>query len=268
MSHYSQTKELKTLDKKLNSKKTSEIIKIYWERDVFKPSKAKKAIIYKENDFGFISKIKDLIFQYPKYHLGFLQISRIRCGFKFDISISIKRKIVSEDCPKCCPCCGVSVPNFSHWIFACKELENYRNKSLPFLDDRFLKFSMIIEQKSLDVSLDSEKDYGNNIYYFILQCSSWRGVQYIKKLKVNDGDQRQLVDNIFKQSSISSIVPYYVEIAEFLTNVISLICRSFRLMMKQYSVESTVAKSVDVKIIRYGFSSPGERSDTDSFDKH
>ena len=137
MSHYSQTKELKTLDKKLNSKKTSEIIKIYWERDVFKPSKAKKAIIYKENDFGFISKIKDLIFQYPKYHLGFLQISRIRCGFKFDISISIKRKIVSEDCPKCCPCyggCGVSVPNFSHWIFACKELENYRNKSLSFLD--------------------------------------------------------------------------------------------------------------------------------------
>jgi hypothetical protein len=27
---------------------------------------------------------------------------------------------------------------------------------------------MIIEQKSLDVSLDSEKDYDNNIYYFIL----------------------------------------------------------------------------------------------------
>jgi len=33
-------------------KKTSEIKKFYWERDVFKPSKAKKAIIHKENDFG------------------------------------------------------------------------------------------------------------------------------------------------------------------------------------------------------------------------
>jgi len=70
----------------------------------------------------------------------------------------------------------------------------------------------------------------------------------MKKLKVNDVEQRQLVDNIFKQSSTSSTVPYFVEIAEFLTYVISLISRSFRLMMKWYSVESgesTVAKSVD-----------------------
>ena len=40
-------------------------------------------------------------------------------------------------------------------------------------------------------------------------------------------------------------------------------------MMKWYSVESnesTVAKSVDVSMIRHGFSPPGERSDTDSFD--
>ena len=42
MSHYSWTKELRTLYKKLNGKKTSEIKKFYWERDVFKPSKAKK----------------------------------------------------------------------------------------------------------------------------------------------------------------------------------------------------------------------------------
>ena len=36
--------------------------------------------------------------------------------------------------------------------------------------------------------------------------------------------------------------------------------------MKWYSFESTVAKSVDVEMIRHGFSPPGERSDTDSFD--
>jgi len=127
-----------------------------------------------ENDFGFILEIKDLTFQYLKYQLEFFWISRIRCDFKFDISISIKRKIVSEDCPKCYPCCGVSVSSFSYWIFACKELENYRKKFLPYLDDFFLKFAMIIEQKSLDVSLDLEKDYDNNIYYFILSALSWR----------------------------------------------------------------------------------------------
>jgi len=95
------------------------------------------------------------------------------------------------------------------------------------------------------------------------------GVQYMKKLKSMMGKQRQLVDNIFKQSSTSSTVPYFVGIAEFLINVIPLIRRSFRLMMKRYSVESiefTVTKSVDVEMIRHRFSLPGERSDTDSFD--
>ena len=114
-------------------------------------------------------------------------------------------------------------------------MENYRNKSLPFLDDLFLKFEMIIEQKSLDVSLDSEKDYDNNIYYFILSVLLG-GRSIYSKIKVNDGEQRQLVNNIFKQSSTSSTVLYFVEIVEFLTNIIPLICRYlsifFRLIMK------------------------------------
>jgi len=96
-------------------------------------------------------------------------------------------------------------------------------------------FAMIIEQKSLDVSLDSEKDYDNNIYYFILSALLG-GRSVYSKIKVNDGEQRQLVDNTVKQSSTSSIVTYFVGIAEFLTNVISLICRSFRLIMNWYSV--------------------------------
>ena len=102
--------------------------------------------------------------------------------------------------------------------------------------DLFLKFAMIIGHKSLDVSLDSEKDYDNNIYYYILSALLG-GRSIYSKIKVNDGEQRQLVDNIFKQSSTSSTVPYFVGIAEILTNVISLICRPFSLMMKWYSVE-------------------------------
>jgi len=51
--------------------------------------------------------------------------------------------------------------------------------------------------------------------------SSWRGVQiYYKKLKVNDGEQRQLVDNIFKQSStFVDCFVFFVRIVEFLTNI-------------------------------------------------
>ena len=95
------------------------------------------------------------------------------------------------------------------------------------------------------------------------------GCSIYEKVKLNDVEQRQFADNIFKQSSTSSIVPYFAGITEFLTNVIPLIYRSFRLMMKWYSIESiepTVAKSIDVEMIRREFSPPGERSDADSFD--
>ena len=59
-----------------------------------------------------------------------------------------------------------------------------------------------------DVSLDSEKDYDNNIYYFILSALLGGRLIY-SKIKVNDGEQRQLVGNIFKQSSTSSTVSLF-----------------------------------------------------------
>jgi len=77
------------------------------------------------------------------------------------------------------------------------------------------------------------------------------GVQYIQKLKLMMGEQRQLVDNIFKQSSTSSTVPYFVGDCG-VSNIRNTINLSifFRLIMKWYfvkSIESTVAKSVDVE---------------------
>eukprot|EP00833_Pecoramyces_ruminatium_P010953 jgi/Orpsp1_1/1184985/evm.model.c7180000091845.2 len=151
------------------------------------------------------------------YQRGFFWISRIRCGFKFDPLISIKRNEVSENCPNCCPCCGGSVPSFSHWINSCPVFTNFRNEYLFFIDDMAVNFSLIIAQKSLDVSLDSEKDYEDNINYFILSALLG-GRSIYKKLKLENGEQRQLVDKIF-QSSTESTVPYFVGIAEFLTNI-------------------------------------------------
>ena len=37
-------------------------------------------------------------------------------------------------------------------------------------------------------------------------------------------------------------------------------------MMKWYSVESNVSKSIGIEVTKHEFSPPGERSDTDSFD--
>ena len=102
-------KELRTLDKKLNDKKSNEIKKFYWKRDVFKPSKAKKNQLFTRRMILYLFQKSET------QHFNILSISWDSFGFlEFDINISIKRKLVSEDCPKCCPCCGVSVPNFSH----------------------------------------------------------------------------------------------------------------------------------------------------------
>jgi len=51
----------------------------------------------------------------------------------------------------------------------------------------------------LDVFVDSEKDYDNNIYYILSALLGGRSIY--SKIKVNDGEQRQLVGNNFKQSS-------------------------------------------------------------------
>jgi len=68
-------------------------------------------------------------------------------------------------------------------------LENFRNKSLPFPDNLFLNFAIIIEQKSMNVSLDSEEDNDNNIYYFILSVL-FIGLSIYSKIKFNDAEQR------------------------------------------------------------------------------
>eukprot|EP00833_Pecoramyces_ruminatium_P002957 jgi/Orpsp1_1/1176989/evm.model.c7180000059745.1 len=176
----------------------------YGEKDLFNTTKAKKAIIYKSNDFGFTKEIHMLTLQYPDYQRGFFWISRIRCGFKFDHLISIKRNEVSENCSNCCPCYGGSVPSFSHWINSCPVFTNFRNKYLFFIDDMAVNFTLIIvQQKSLDVSLDSEWDYEDNIYYFKLSALLG-GCSIHEKLKLENGEQRQFVDKIFQSSTEST----------------------------------------------------------------
>ena len=76
-------------------------------------------------------------------------------------------------------------PTFLTGSFACKKIGKITEiKSLPFLDDFFLKFAMIIEQKIFGCfSLDSEKDYDNNIYYYILYYIIIK--KYVKKTIVS-----------------------------------------------------------------------------------
>ena len=106
-----------------------------------------------------------------------------------------------------------------------------------------------------------KKDCDYNIYYFILNALLGGSSIYEKKLTIMMCNKDNWLTIFLKRnstSSTSSTVLYLVGITEFLTNVIRFIRRSFRLMMKWYYVESTVAKSFDVEMIRYEFSPPGK----------
>ena len=78
--------------------------------------------------------------KYPQFSLGFSWIIRLRCGYKYNITIAIRRGRVSEDCPKSCPCCGEGNQSFEHWIFKCDPLVFFSWNSLNFIDDLYVLF--------------------------------------------------------------------------------------------------------------------------------
>jgi len=86
MSHYSWTKESRTLDKNLNGKKKKK--KFYWERVIFEPSKAKKKkIIYMENDFGLISEIKNLTLLFNILSIGWDFFGFLELGVVLNLTL-------------------------------------------------------------------------------------------------------------------------------------------------------------------------------------
>ena len=109
-----------------------------------------------------------LILNTSNIHLGFLQILRIRFGFKFNSIIIRKSKIVSDNCPNYYPCYkeDTSIQSFTHWIFSCKNFGYERDDYLDFIDSPCIHVTLINEQKSLNLSLDSEKDGKDNVKFF------------------------------------------------------------------------------------------------------
>ena len=70
--------------------------------------------------------------KYTNLSLGFNWILRLRCGYKYNTTIAIGSCRVTENCPKCCPCCGQGDQSFIHWIFECSTFSHFRLKSLGF----------------------------------------------------------------------------------------------------------------------------------------
>jgi len=125
----------------------------------------------------------------------------------------------------------------------------------------FLKYAMIIDQKSLDVSLDSEKGIMIIIFIVLYWVLFLAGRSIYEKIKVNDVEQKTISwQDFLNKVQLRRTVPYFVGDFEISNK------RNTINLLQWHSVESTVAKSVDVEMIRHGFSPPCERSDSDSID--
>ena len=187
-----------------------------------------------------------LSFKYPQFNLGFSWIIRLRCGYKYNTTITIKMGRVSEDCPKTCPCRGEGNQSFEHWIFKCDALASFRWNSLNFIDDLYVLFARKIRMLIYLSSYDSMTDFNDYINYYIY-LFLLGGTLALNELHFDCGEQRQLNELLFKGLP----VPKIVGLAEFLTSAIPIISSSFELLFDKYSKLPNVTKSVDVVLIRY-----------------
>ena len=207
-----------------------------------------KANMYLKYQYGFFKTIQEISLRYPEYQLGFYWISRIRCGFKLDTRVAIERRMVSNQCPTTCPCCGEGSQSFTHWILRCKVFKEARAQHLPFLDELYAWLTRIINQTSLEVTRESESDYEDNINYLLLNVLLGGHAVY-RLLHVNSTDRKHILDGLFNKSSMGTD-PYFVGLAAYLTSTITRITRSFALLFEWYGKSAAVAGCVDVETIR------------------
>jgi hypothetical protein len=128
------------------------------------------------------------------------------------------------------------------------------------LVDAYLQdFRSTVIDKSLEISLDSDKDYEDNIYYLMLNALL-DGCYAFEKLE--KGEQRQWRELLFK-SSTGSPVPLVVGLSHYLTIIMPLVTKAYHMFFDWYSNRKTITpgdfKGVDVETIRHGI-----YSDTDS----
>ena len=111
----------------------------------------------------------------------------------------------------------------------------------------------------MDVLIEYEKIL--NIILFFTYCVSFLAETQYLKYWILIRRRRRLTENIFHKPESSFLYPYFVGLAKFLTNVMSIVSHSFYSMINKYSIGPTVVKSVDVEPIRHRSNSDTETND-------
>ena len=145
---------------------------------------------------------------------------------------------------------------------SCSKLDEFREQFIPFVDDFFINFSLIVHKKLLNIPGDLENDFEDNLNFYVFGLLLG-GNAIFETLRIRSGERRRIINNIFQNQSRESSLPYpyVVGLAEFLTNVMPIVIGDFYKLIDQYTIRPTVAESVDVVTIRQR-----RNSDTDSND--
>ena len=243
MSHYSWTKESRSLQKKLIKKNIKDIKSIkedYWINSPL--NNGSKALSYTNNQYRNSNRITLIGFLKPHLNLGITWIIRIRCGFENSTRIAIASNRVTTDCPHYCPCCGHGEQSFIHWILECSALNKYRTESLDFLNEIYTLFRN--KYNNLFVTHLLPETEVNKIIYNYTYSFLLGGTLAYNELQIDMAEQRQLDEQLY--SSSGSHVPYVEGLAAFLTKSIPIISSSMKLLFDRFSKTPNVIKSVDV----------------------
>ena len=134
---------------------------------------------------------------------------------------------------------------------SCPKFDEFREQFIPFVDDFFINFSLIVHEKSLNIPDDLENDFEDNLNFYVL-CLLLGGNAIFETLRIRSGERRRIINNIFQNQSRESSLPYpyVVGLAEFLTNVMPIVIGDFYKLIDQYTIRPTIAESVDVVTMR------------------
>jgi len=50
-----------------------------------------------------------------------------------------------------------------HWILLCIKFEEFRQQFIQFVNENFINFSLIVQEKSLSIPIEKEENFDNNV---------------------------------------------------------------------------------------------------------
>ena len=71
---------------------------------------------------------------------------------------------------------------------SCPKFDEFREQFIPFVDDFFINFSLIIHEKTMNIPDDLENDFEDNLNFYVL-CLLLGGNAIFETLRIRSGER-------------------------------------------------------------------------------